>query len=238
MKDIDISFLFHESELNKEFLLKIHPLTSLSMVDNAGSYYMTTKKPSEVKLYGMIENLIEFHFDDNVRKKIIKEQNKKLKNRSITQNSNYHPITDKHIKFIDENEEFDYKIFNDVWNQCRKETDLRHYNGCKYCSWDLEEKVKEIKKKITKELDGEKNEVIKKEIEKQVGKIVKENINKLPYYYIKATKRGYILLKDGFYKYRVKTNDKIYNLIREKIETNNLCYLGNSESLVDLEIGG
>ena len=70
-QNIEIDLLFVEPILSKESLMELTPLAPLSMVSSLpGSYYKTEKTPTKLMLAGLFENILGWHFDDNLRKDI------------------------------------------------------------------------------------------------------------------------------------------------------------------------
>lgn len=69
---IDFSFLLEPPDFSAKKLLIIEPLTPLSMVAGlSGKYYRSQSKPTDIMLYGMIENALGWHLDSKERDKLL-----------------------------------------------------------------------------------------------------------------------------------------------------------------------
>ena len=76
--------------INSRGMLKIRPLSPLSMVSSIpGSFYRSNSEPTNTMVYGMLENMMGWHYSDQIRislKKYLQKQFKKEK-RSFSEES-------------------------------------------------------------------------------------------------------------------------------------------------------
>lgn len=228
-KYINIESLFELPTFEEEAIVFIKPLAPLSLVGSIpGSYYKSLDEPTLVMIYGMLENMLGWHFSDEIRKKIIKEtqnyQKKKLKTLAFesyeSSESKYVPLLQSHIKV-----EYPALLkpqvyrYEDYWTQHLKGADMRHLNGSRNYDWKIEKAVNDLGSD-QKEIDG----------------FFNENKNLFPKYYSSPKKREFILV-NGKYGYKIKTNRE---LLSKLIETSQNCvspiYLGANEGWVDINI--
>jgi len=79
-KIINIEALFEKPKTTAKAGLFIEPLAPLSLVTSMpGAYYKSQREPSEFMIYGMLENLLGWHFTDSERNPIIKDLKKHFK---------------------------------------------------------------------------------------------------------------------------------------------------------------
>ena len=64
----------------KKAMLRIQPLAPLSLVTSIpGSFYLSSQEPTEAMIYGMLENIIGWHYSPEIRKALKKVAVKNLK---------------------------------------------------------------------------------------------------------------------------------------------------------------
>lgn len=152
-KEIDISILFEKPDFAKSAILWIEPLAPLSMVVSMpGSYYRSQGEPSSFMIYGMLENMLGWHFDERIRREILKrmkaEFSKKFKIKELSSESSevsYTPILQQHLKIespalVQPQKTF----FEDYWTQHLKDVDERHAKGNRNYDFSLEVQVNNI----------------------------------------------------------------------------------------------
>lgn len=227
MKEIDISILSREPNKTEEITLIIEPLTPLSMVtDLPGSYYKSQKAPSKKMLCGLIENIIGWRFPGKIRADIlntIKRGKKKLP--KYEEGSTYKPLLMDYFDVIGTPVvTFDSLCFyDDLWarNHSRKDSPLEHAIKCRNVSQTL---IDSWKCEINADSEN------KKEInEKYKGQIPN-------FYPVLPTKREYISMKNGQYRYTLKMDPELLNVLASCIEEYNIGYLGNSEGWVNIVV--
>lgn len=225
---LDINFLLELPNLTKSAMLIIRPLAPLSMVNSMpGSYYKTEHAPDNFMLYGLLENILNLHLaeDDRIaiRKKIIKHYKKKYKMEYVFANSNvgYKPI----INHLCEIESLFIKpslqFFEDLWTQHLIGADERHLNGVVNYDWCIENEMIGLKKRNVRQ---EKNQYFA------------INKSRFPMYYRSPQRREFLIVK-GYYGFKIKMTQHLFDILKPAIENNNIGYLGTSEGWVDVSIG-
>jgi len=260
MDKMDIAFLFEKPIFEQQAMLIIEPLAPLSMVSSLpGSFYKTLAEPSTFMIYGMIENLIGWHFSDNIRKDIVKQVEKhwkkNLKIDSISKKSSevgFQPLLQNHLTiehpvFLKPHVEF----YEDYWTQHLKDSDRRHLGGARNYSWKIEEVLSKSRREFEKEniilkleLDKDsKNDLLKKNIselkklyEANQTKTFKENKDMFPKYYSSPKKREFVIT-EGNYGYKINTSNFLLEFLKKVINNNQSpTHLGTNEGWVDVTI--
>jgi CRISPR-associated protein Cas5 len=70
---------------------------------------------------------------------------------------------------------------------------------------------------------------------KVLEQLFKDNTGRFPLYYSTPTTRGYISI-NGKYVIQLNIDSRLMKILREKIMTDNIGYLGNSEGWVDIKL--
>lgn len=238
--NIDLSILKKLPELKTQAVLSIRPLAPLSMVSELpGSFYKTMKYPSKKMLCGLFENMLGWHFDNKLRLeifkhmvKIRKKQKIELKKEQFKQGSTYLPLL---MEYFDISGNISLKEFksmfnySDLWNRGyrRPESNI-HLNGCRNVDVSL---VAERYNLFTKWNDL----ASKKESNSKKDEWVKNNIGKIPCFYTSPTPREYICL-DAVMEIPITMDIMLAEKLLTKNRISNICYLGNSEGWVNVEI--
>ena len=238
--NIDLSILKKLPELKTQAVLSIRPLAPLSMVSELpGSFYNTMKYPSKKMLCGLFENMLGWHFDNKLRLeifkhmvKIRKKQKIELKKEQFKQGSTYLPLL---MEYFDISGNISLKEFksmfnySDLWNRGyrRPESNI-HLNGCRNIDVSL---VAERYNLFTKWNDL----ASKKESNSKKDEWVKNNIGKIPCFYTSPTPREYICL-DAVMEIPITMDIMLAEKLLTKNRISNICYLGNSEGWVNVEI--
>lgn len=238
--NIDLSILKKLPELKTQAVLSIRPLAPLSMVSELpGSFYKTLKYPSKKMLCGLFENMLGWHFDNRLRLEIFKDMVKvrkkqkiKLKKEQFIQGSTYLPLL---MEYFDISGNISLKEFksmfnySDLWNRGyrRPESNI-HLNGCRNIDVSL---VAERYNLFTKWNDL----TSKKESNSKKDEWVKNNIGKIPCFYTSPTPREYIYL-DAVMEIPITMDIMLAEKLLTKNRISNICYLGNSEGWVNVEI--
>lgn len=209
---ISLDFLLQEPTFDKTLVLKITPLTPLSMVSKLpGSYYHTSLEPTEHMILGMIENLLSFHFSPDIRNQIekrLKKEFKKSFNDLPESGSGYKSILSNHIKIERVEKPDDTMSFEDLWSQQLKRNDKGHLNGSRNYDWRLEQQLDTLEEKLQTQY--------------------------YPYYYISPTNREYIICK-GSYSIAVITNIELASRIQEELTNiQTPLYLGSNDGWVEV----
>lgn len=242
-RNIDLSILRKLPELKTQAVLAIRPLAPLSMVSELpGSFYKTLKYPSKKMLCGLFENMLGWHFDNSLRLEIFKDMVKvrkkqkiELKKEQFIQGSTYLPLLMDYFDISGNISLKEFKsIFNysDLWNRGYRRSDSnKHMNGCRNIDASL---VAERYNLFTKWKD-----LSSKEAESKKDEWFKNNIGKIPCFYILSTPREYIYF-DAVMEIPLVLDVTLADLLLPetgiKIKMSNICYLGNNEGWVDVII--
>ena len=227
---MDISLLFDPPDIKVQTILIIEPLAPLSMVsDLPGSFYKSEIKPSKIKLCGLLENTLGWHFTVEDRKSIKKKLTKVRQNANgefeidaTHSNVEYFPLL-AHLFEIGVIMHEAPLYYSDLWKlQLFRWDGYSHPNGTMNLSY---------------ELLGEKNQLRDNDgkiSNEQTTKLFEKNRKLFPAYYTSPRQREFIVVK-GSYKIQLKLTQKLYILLCETLENNNLGYLGNSEGWVNIK---
>jgi len=252
-KILDISILQKHPKLVRRIVLEIQPLAPLSMVSELpGSYYKTLKMPDKKMLCGLFENLLGWHIDLTDRKEISKEvkklrekwvkqqkkQNKNFSDKDIfsyidyTKGSTYLPLLMNYFEIESINPVIskDVVFYDDLWSKAFRRSDSTgnqptHAKG----TFNIDYSLIPIKRELPRDAKNE-----QKIDNEALGKLFGDNKDKFPFYFSTPTNREYIAM-EGKYEIGLNFDSELYIMLQEKILTNNLCYLGNSEGWIDLK---
>lgn len=233
---IGIEVLFEKPEPIIKASLFIEPLAPLSLVTSMpGAYYRSQREASEFMIYGMLENLLGWHFTDNERDPIIKALKKHFKKAYKTNKDLAHidfnktgvgfkPLLQHHLKIEKLLLKPHIESFEDYWTQHLKDVDQRHAKGTRNYDYRIENEANDIYA-----MEKEKRDNAWKELfEKKNGLF--------PSYYQAPTKREFIIVS-GKFGYPILANESVLSLIINA--ANNLespLYLGTNEGWIDLKI--
>jgi CRISPR-associated protein Cas5 len=179
---------------------------------------------SENMIYGMIENICEFHFDVELRNEIVKILKlEKLSKRTEDQKTNlaYRPIINNICKIekIDVCDE--HMTFNDIFlSHMQRNDGQSHFNAS---SRDFS-----IENDKYDENFGYKNE-------SSINCIHSVKGGKISNYYTSPNHREYAIF-NGVIFIDLLITDSFNKFILNKFEKNKTVYLGNSESIINLKI--
>lgn len=246
--DIDISFLFEKPEGFTKSYLRIEPLAPLSMVASLpGSYYRSERIPTNYMIYGMIENVLGWHFSLEDRKKIRNDQKKAFKKlkvdfEDIKSDTGYMPLIHHHLKIKPCFIKPDVMVYTDLWTQHLKGQDERHIKGSRAWSHDWQ-----LTKLLKKGMEG--TLALKEEGEAksktELTKLYEVYSSSFPAYYRSATiKREFIVplgMEKGVeirsYLFDMEVSAPLYGLLQKMIaQLDTPTYLGTSEGWTELEL--
>lgn len=230
---MDISFLI-PSNNSCICKLTIFPLVPLSMVSSMpGGHYKTLKEPSHIMLTGLFENILDLHLSvqdrKSIRKKIETDLNKLKKKEGykfqfVETNSTFLPIL-SHLFTVDLVVQPSVSYFNDLWKRLYRRSDATvHPKGTP----NLDHRILARKKQLPLDDKG-------KIVDKEYEKLFKENIGSFPLYYSTLSDREYIKV-DGEYKIKLSINLELYEILSEKLNENDLGYLGTNDGWVSLKL--
>lgn len=204
-------------------MLKIQPLAPISMVASTpGSFYRSNDCPSQEMIYGMLENILGWHYSPEIRKSYIKDLKKKLKKQKTElieakSLSGYTPVIQNYIQIKGLFVKPYTTPYIDMWTQHLKHNDKRHFDG-----------VRNYDHRLTREIN------LAEDAEKEV--VLKSNIGHFPNYYQSPKKREFVIVV-GEYRYEVELKEDFVDVLREGIEDPiSLPYLGTSEGWVHVEL--
>jgi CRISPR-associated protein Cas5 len=231
MKYLDLTILQKIPEPNLDVILEIEPLAPLSMVTELpGSYYKTLKSPDKKMLCGLFENILGWHIDLADRKSIVQELIKTRKKQKLdyidkVKGSSYTPLLMEYfeinLKYIPSS-----ILYDDLWSKAYRRADaIVHPKGTFNISYALIPSKRELQRseKNPKQID-----------DKTMETFFKNNLEQFPQYYSSPTSREYVQL-NGRYEFQLTIDSKLLDLIQERLQSDNIGYLGNSEGWVNLK---
>ncbi|MGP1420744.1 MAG: type I-PGING CRISPR-associated protein Cas5p [Tannerella sp.] len=215
--------------------LVVEPLAPLSMVSEMpGSFYKTLNVPSKKMICGLIENLLGWHIGWRDRKAIQKDVEELRKKQKVaysneTKGSTYIPLLMEYFDIIDQ-PTIDFSevcFFNDLWKRCyRRADEVVHPKGTDNIDYRYIPQKWKLKR-------DEKNR--EKVDDKALKEFFKEKIDFFPMYYTTPTVREYIHLH-GRYIIPMLMDEKLFTMLYDILDTNNIGYLGNNEGWVNLKL--
>lgn len=230
-----IFVLSPNSELTKNFKAIIHPLGPLSMTSGIPmDFRKTDVVPTGKMLYGMFENLIGFHFNPVQRKIIVKQlelfygKQFDLLFQRTNNDKKFFPIIQHILRMELENDEKSLidgaSFFNDLVSSMNERISYSkelktHFGGSKTLDKDLVVNFKSIKNNFEKFSEKEYQSIA----------------NKLPKSYSQPVVRQYVILNQDIVL-NCSSTPELYELLKENNKIKKSLFLGNSESLVEVEI--
>jgi CRISPR-associated protein Cas5 len=239
MEKLGITILQKYPQVDCNITVEIQPLAPLSMVSELpGPYYKTLKFPDKKMLCGLFENILGWHIDIADRKQIFKELGKirkkqaKQKNEiaqsDYTKGSTYIPLLMDYFDIQNIRPDFTRIIFyDDLWKKAYRRADAAvHPKGTFNISYEMIKRKRELKRNDKNPMQIDDNEL---------ANLFKNNLGYFPLYYSTPTIREYISM-EGKYSIQMLIDSDLIKILREKIETDNIGYLGNNEGWVDIKI--
>jgi len=211
-------------EKNVEATLTITPMAPLSITSEKGKYSSVNIKLRKNMILGLIENCLGIHFPLKFREKIVKGL--KLK---VETNTAYLPLISHLIEIVDIKTPEKYTIFSDAYSYLNKRDDKSHINGAK--NVDIHLYYTEIDEDMLSpnaKKDGS-------ESAKEKKQYIKEVLKYIPNLYTSLYKREWILTEED-YIIKIKTSIEIKDLLILAVDKNKTYYLGNSESIINLDV--
>ncbi len=204
-------------------MLKIEPLAPLSLViSTPGSFYRSNDCPSQEMIYGMLENMLGWHYSSEIRKAYTKDLKKKTKNQKtelveFKSLSGYSPVIQNYVQVKKLFVKPHTIPYIDMWTQHLKHNDKRHFDG-----------IRNYDHRLSREIN------IAEDPEKEG--ILKSNIGHFPNYYQSPKRREFIKVV-GEYRYEVELKEDFVNILRKGIDDPvSIPYLGTSEGWVHVEL--
>jgi CRISPR-associated protein Cas5 len=242
MQNLDLSILEKIPEPNLKVIMEIEPLAPLSMVSELpGSYYKTLKSPDKKMLCGLFESILGWHIDLADRKAIIKEltilrkkqakKNPQLEFVDRTKGSTYNPLLMDYFDVENVQPVISKVVFyDDLWNKAYRREDVSgsqapHPKG----TFNIDYGIIPEKRKL--ERDTKNNNKVD---DTALGQFFLKHKTEYPMFYSTPTKREYISM-EGKYRLLISIDTKLFECLRKHTQSNNLCYLGNSEGWIDVK---
>lgn len=245
MQNLDLSILEKIPEPNLKVILVIEPLAPLSMVSELpGSYYKTLKIPDKKMLCGLFENILGWHIDLADRKAIIKElaalrkkqakKNPQLEFIDKTKGSTYSPLLMDYFD-VEKVQPVISKVvfYDDLWNKAYRREDVSgsqapHPKGTFNINYGI------IPEKRNLERDVRNNNKVD---DTALGQFYLKHKAEYPMFYSIPTQREYVSM-EGKYRFLISMDIKLFESLRKNTQSNNICYLGNSEGWIDVKFEG
>lgn len=220
---IDISLLFEEPRLDRAVCLIAQPLAPLSMVSVLpGSYYKTERVPTKAMLCGLFENLLGWHFSEDDRKEIFEEMKSHHKeefNQTLEKEeaeSGYQMLLGYYFETTPQVLIPVLRHYEDLWTQHLIGADMRHSQGAIRYDWRIEKELQEAR-----------------ENDRSHTAFFKQNREKFPRYYRGVPKREFVIA-EGSYRIKLNMDSRLFLLLQNAVQENNIGYLGTSEGWVDI----
>lgn len=208
----------------KKAMLKIKPLAPLSMVSSIpGSFYRSCLEPTSAMIYGMLENIIGWHYSPEIRRVIKKSLNKnskknQVKFEGILSESGYEPMLQQFIRINKLFLKPPTESYSDLWTQHLKHNDERHFNGIRNYDWRLAKEINLADEREKKET------------------LLKSNQSQFPKYYQSPKRREFVKVT-GEYIYEIEVKESFVDTLLQRIEDPiSPPYLGTSEGWVEIKI--
>jgi CRISPR-associated protein Cas5 len=233
---MNIDCLKHSPIFDKRACLFIEPLAPLSLVTSMpGAYYRTQREPTKFMIFGLLENLLGWHFPneggEKIRDKIIKSlcvHHKKVNKIDLKFEKTpvgFKPLLQHHIKIDNLFLKPFVNTYEDYWTQHLRDEDERHAKGTRNYDYRHENEVNQIYTLPKDDRNAKWQNLFNKN---------KEGL--FPVYYQSPTKREFIVV-EGKYGYPIATSEVILDtLIEAKNELAHPLYLGTSEGWLHLNI--
>lgn len=214
--NVDLGFLLQPPDFSTNAILTIEALAPLSVVPAMpGEFYCSQLEPTKEMLYGMLENILGWHFSKEERKSIQKTLQKRFGKLNSSQ-TDFVSILQVHLRFAGAflpNAQYYY----DFGSFHLKHQDKRHISGSRNHDHRAIKLLKDFADK------------------KEDQNYIKELIKYYPKYYISPKKRGYMIL-DSPYRFRVETSKELATKIAEAVANPvSVPYLGTSDGWVEVE---
>ncbi len=180
---------------------------------------------------GLFENLLGWHFDVKTREAIFKDMAKVRKNNKVEikeeqyrEGSTYLPLLMDYFDISDGPRLKDFRsMFNysDYWSRgYRRDDAINHLMGSRHVDASLLPYLYAEWQNLS---SSEKN------------KWRSYNMDKIPFFYTVPTRREYINLVAVF-EIPLLLDAHLVNRLFHQINESNICYLGNSEGWIDVEL--
>lgn len=213
-------------------MLTIEPLAPLSMVSTLpGSYYKSMDKPTKANLCGMFENVMGWHIGHKDRSKILKKMKAAYKKSYKITDFEVETSAVGYTSLLGHLFEIELSVvpkptcrYEDIWKQQLFRDGYAHPNGTPNLSYTL------IPSK--RGLDKKDNGVVTNDA---ITKFHKKNKGGFPMYYTSPRKREFLVLENN-YQFKVSMSSHLFKELSQRINDNNIAYLGTNEGWVNLKL--
>ena len=171
-------------------------------------------------LYGMLENILGWHYSPEIRKMATKylKKSRKEKFSELKAESGYQPLIQNYVRIIGLFMKPVTTSYVDLWTQHQKHNDKRHFDGVRNYDW-----------RLAREIHIAPDDTAKAQMMKEKG-------NHFPNYYQSPTRREFVTVK-GNYVYDIEVAEEFADVLLEKVANpESIPYLGTSEGWVDVKI--
>lgn len=155
---IDLSFFNEPPELSHEAGLEISALAPLSMVSSQpGTYFRSEISPTVQMLYGMLENVMGWHFDAATRKELFKRLQKAAKKKHGKKaeykdsawlsakpeeaESGFSSLLQFHLSIEEEDIDTQPLAYDDLWSMLLHSKGETFIGGSRNYDWRIEELI-------------------------------------------------------------------------------------------------
>ena len=214
MISLNLKDFYGDREITKKVKVIITPQSPLSIAGVLNSKYIKTKRTiSNNMIYGMLENMLGFHLKTPIREEIVKMYKlTKNKTNNHKQGFEYIPIISDICKITNVFVPIEKHIFVDDFSCHVKFNDSRSFPTSTH---DMSLKY------LSSPKLGEKM----------------EDYGKYSNYYKTMGKREYLVFYEGDkIIIDLEVTEKLYQMLFESNKINQVLYLGNSESIVNVEL--
>lgn len=259
---IDLSFYLEPPDLKISGELEITALAPLSMVSSQpGAYFRTESAPTDDMLYGLLENVLGWHFDEKLRRELAKSLAKQAKKRHRKSaqfkdhpwltgkleesGSGYRGLLQFHVAFESVTTPPIEIAYDDLWSMHLRDKGMNFVGGSRQYDAELEDLITLLRstKKLDKDLRVEFGDRTGfKRIDYDVVKSTdqkKIHVDSLrpgfPMHYVSPKQRGYVLPAHS-YRYSVSTIPALSALFDKfLIDPVAVPYLGSNDGWVHLK---
>lgn len=221
-------------ELSKGIELTITPINFISVAGGTNSRYIDTNGViNDNKIYGLLENILGYHYDSNMRD-IIKKVTKGDKNYTPghSRDYKYMPIIDNVVKIVNIDNLDINETHIDYASSLFSYTDGRHIKGCRISG--IKHNYPDYNESDFVDYLGS-NEA--KRSKSSISEQDKEYLfGTYPMFYTGTSQRKYVSLNSDI-KVKIQVSEYMFDELMKSIKTNNSAYLGNSESIVNVKMG-
>jgi CRISPR-associated protein Cas5 len=252
---IDLSFFLDPPERTVRGVLTIEALAPLSMVSaQPGSYYRSSPAPTDVMLYGLLENALGWHLDAATRKtlfKTLQKQAKQIHGKSgwkdsawlsttpTGSDSGYVPLLGFHLAFDGTRDLPAVTSYDDLWaRQAHRDDDKNFVGGSRHYDSSLEDVVTRLKDDGdlafgTLSSDITTLEQIDAGVPDKSSVWPKALKPRFPYYFVSPTPREYVIPHEPYRFVATATPAVAEQIAAALDDPSSPLYLGSNDGWVE-----